>query len=220
MCFSVESLLDLNELDAKDIFKDVNKPWEVMDKINAFILEYAKTLPNDFERIGESVWVGRGTTIEKSASIKGPVIIGYNCEVRHSAYIRGNVIVGNHVVIGNSTELKNTILFNHAKVPHFNYVSDSILGFKSHLGAGVIISNLKSDGTPVKIKCEANVFETGLRKFGAIVGDFAEVGCNSVLNPGTVLGKNSTVYPLCAVRGAVPQNSIMKSTNEIVAKES
>jgi NDP-sugar pyrophosphorylase family protein len=218
MNFSVSDLLNLNELDAKAIFEGVKNPWEVLSKINAFILEYAKTLPNDYERIGEFVWVGKGTTIEKSALIKGPAIIGHNCEIRHCAYIRGNVIIGNNVVVGNSTEVKNAILFNRVQVPHFNYVSDSILGFKSHLGAGVITSNLKSDGTLVKVKHEGNIIETGLRKFGAIIGDSAEVGCNAVLNPGTILGKNSIVYPLCSVRGIIPENSIMKNSGEIVVR--
>jgi NDP-sugar pyrophosphorylase family protein len=219
MNFSVSDLLNLNELDAKAIFEGVKNPWEVLSKINAFILEYAKTLPNDYERIGEFVWVGKGTTIEKSALIKGPAIIGHNCEIRHCAYIRGNVIIGNNVVVGNSTEVKNAILFNRVQVPHFNYVSDSILGFKSHLGAGVITSNLKSDGTLVKVKHEGNIIDTGLRKFGAIIGDSAEVGCNAVLNPGTILGKNSIVYPLCSVRGIIPENSIMKNSGEIVVRK-
>ncbi|HAE43712.1 MAG TPA: UDP-N-acetylglucosamine pyrophosphorylase [Clostridiales bacterium] len=218
MNLSVSNLLDLNEFDARHIFDDVDKPWDVLTKINSFILEYAKTLPSDFERIAEDVWVGQGTTIEKTALIKGPAIIGYNCEIRHCAYIRGNVILGNHVVVGNSTEVKNAVLFNRVQVPHFNYVSDSVLGFKAHLGAGVITSNLKSDGTLVKVKDETSVIETGLRKFGAIIGDFAEVGCNAVLNPGTILGRNCVVYPLTSIRGVVPENSIMKNSGEIVMK--
>lgn len=218
MSISVETLLDLKELDAKAIFDDVNDPWEVLKKINTFILAYAKSLPDDFERIEENVWVGKGTVIEKSAMIKGPAIIGYNCEIRHSAYIRGNVIIGNHVIVGNSTEVKNAILFNRVQVPHFNYVSDSVLGFKSHLGAGVITSNLRSDGALVKVKHESNVIETDLRKFGAIVGDCAEVGCNTVLNPGSILGRNCIVYPLCSVRGTIPENSLLKSSGEIVVR--
>lgn len=216
MGISVDDLLTLSELDAQAIFEGIINPWEVLTKINAFILEYAKTLPEDYEKIGENVWVGKGTTIEKSALINGPAIIGYNCEIRHNAYIRGNVIIGNNVVVGNSTEVKNSILFNRVQVPHFNYVSDSVLGFKAHLGAGVITSNLKSDGTLVKVKYEASIIETGLRKFGAIIGDSAEVGCNTVLNPGTILGKGSIVYPLCSVRGCVPENSILKNTGEVV----
>ena len=215
---SVSNLLDLNELDARAIFDDVNHPWEVLTTINAFILEYAKSLPDDFEEIDDQVWVGKGTYIEKSALIKGPAIIGYNCEIRHCAFIRGNVIIGNNVIVGNSTEVKNAILFNRVQVPHFNYVSDSVLGFKAHLGAGVITSNLKSDGTFVKVKLGENIIETGLRKFSAIIGDYAEVGCNTVLNPGTLLGRSSIVYPLCSVRGVIPENSILKNTGEIVER--
>lgn len=218
MSLLVTDLLDLNEIDAKSIFENVNYPWEVLSKIKTFIFEYINTLPDDFENIGDDIWVGKGTTIEKSALIKGPAVIGYNCEIRHSAYIRGNVIIGNNVVVGNSTEVKNAILFNRVQIPHFNYVSDSVLGYKAHLGAGVITSNLKSDGTLVKVKFGSSTMETGLRKFGAIIGDFAEVGCNAVLNPGTILGKNSIVYPLCSVRGVIPENSIMKSASDIVLK--
>lgn len=219
MSISVNELFTLRELDAQAIFEGIKYPWEVLTKINAFILEYAKTLPKDFERIDEFVWVGKGTTIEKSALIKGPAIIGYNCEIRHCAYIRGNVIIGNNVVVGNSTELKNSILFNKVQVPHYNYVSDSILGYKAHLGAGAITSNLKSNDTLVKVKCGDDIIETGLRKFGAILGDSAEVGCNAVLNPGTILGKDCIVYPLSSVRGYVPENSILKNSGEIIDKK-
>lgn len=219
MSISVNELFTLRELDAQTIFEGIKYPWEVLTKINAFILEYAKTLPKDFERIDEFVWVGKGTTIEKSALIKGPAIIGYNCEIRHCAYIRGNVIIGNNVVVGNSTELKNSILFNKVQVPHYNYVSDSILGYKAHLGAGAITSNLKSNDTLVKVKCGDDIIETGLRKFGAILGDSAEVGCNAVLNPGTILGKDCIVYPLSSVRGYVPENSILKNSGEIIDKK-
>ncbi len=219
MGISLEELLTLSELDAQAIFDGVKNPWEVLTKMESFILAYAKTLPDDYEKIGEDIWVGKGTTIEKSALIKGPAIIGYNCEIRHSAYIRGNVIIGNDAVVGNSTELKNCILFNRVQVPHFNYVSDSILGFKAHLGAGVITSNLKSDGSLVTVKYDSKNIETGLRKFGAIIGDHAEVGCNSVLNPGTILGKNSIVYPLCSVRGYVPENCILKNNGEMVERK-
>ena len=218
MGISLEELLTLSELDAQAIFDGVKNPWEVLTKMDAFILAYAKTLPDDYEKIGEDIWLGKGTTIEKSALIKGPAIIGYNCEIRHSAYIRGKVIIGNDAVVGNSTELKNCILFNRVQVPHFNYVSDSILGFKAHLGAGVITSNLKSDGSLVTVKYDSKNIETGLRKFGAIIGDHAEVGCNAVLNPGTILGKNSIVYPLCSVRGYVPENRILKNNGEMVER--
>lgn len=219
MKVSVNELLNIEELDARAIFEGVKYPWEALTEIKDFIFEYAKNLPSDFERIKEFVWVGKGTTIEKNVLIKGPAIIGYNCQIRHSAYIRENVIIGNDVVIGNSSEIKNSILFNKVQVPHYNYVGDSILGYKSHLGAGAITSNLKSDGTLVKVKYEKDIIETGLRKFGAIVGDLAEVGCNSVLNPGTIIGKDSIVYPLSSVRGYIPEKSILKSTGEIVHRK-
>jgi UDP-N-acetylglucosamine diphosphorylase / glucose-1-phosphate thymidylyltransferase / UDP-N-acetylgalactosamine diphosphorylase / glucosamine-1-phosphate N-acetyltransferase / galactosamine-1-phosphate N-acetyltransferase len=215
----IDELLNIEELDARTIFEGVKYPWEVLSKIKNFIFEYAKNLPDDFERIEEFVWVGKGTTIEKSVLIKGPAIIGYNCEIRHSAYIRDNVIIGNDVVVGNSTEIKNSILFNKVQVPHYNYVGDSILGYKAHLGAGVIISNLKSDGTLVKVKYGTDNIETGLRKFGTIVGDLSEVGCNSVLNPGTIIGKNSIIYPLSSVRGYIPEKSILKNNGEIVERK-
>ena len=218
MNLTVESLFNLNECDERSIFDGVTYPWEVLPKIKAFLLEFAKTLPDDFERIDEFVWIGKGTTIERTALIKGPAIIGRNCEIRQCAYIRENVIIGDGAVIGNSTELKNSLLFNKAQVPHFNYVGDSILGYRAHLGAGVICSNLKSNGGTVRIKEGGECIETGLRKFGAMVGDSAEVGCNSVLNPGTVIGRNSIVYPLTPVRGVVPENHILKNNGELVAR--
>lgn len=219
MNISVDELLNIEELDTRAIFEGVKYPWEALTKIKDFIFEYAKNLPGDFERIEEFVWVGKGTTIEKSVLIKGPAIIGYNCEIRHSAYIRENVIIGNGVVVGNSTEIKNSILFNKVQVPHYNYVGDSILGYKSHLGAGAITSNLKSDGTLVKVKYGTDNIETGLRKLGAILGDLSEVGCNSVLNPGTIIGKDSIIYPLSSVRGYIPEKSILKDNGEIVERK-
>jgi len=219
MNISVDELLNIEELDTRAIFEGVKYPWEALTKIKNFIFEYAKNLPGDFERIEEFVWVGKGTTIEKGVLIKGPAIIGYNCEIRYSAYIRENVIIGNDVVVGNSTEIKNSILFNKVQVPHYNYVGDSILGYKAHLGAGVIISNLKSNGTLVKVKYGTDNIQTGLRKFGAIVGDLSEVGCNSVLNPGTIIGKDSIVYPLSSVRGYIPERSILKNNGEIVERK-
>ncbi len=214
----VENLLNLAECFEKAIFNNVKYPWDALPRIKTFLLEFSKNLPGEFEQIDQYIWVGKGTTIEKSALIKGPAIIGRNCEIRQGAYIRENVLLGDGVVIGNSTELKNSLLFNKAQVPHFNYVGDSILGFKAHLGAGVICSNLKSNGEIVRVKVGADYIETNLRKFGAIVGDHAEVGCNSVLNPGTVIGRNSIVYPLTPVRGFVPDNHILKSTGELVPK--
>jgi NDP-sugar pyrophosphorylase family protein len=218
MNLTVESLFDLNECYEKSIFDGVKYPWEIFSRIKSFLIEFSKNLSKDFERIDEFVWVGKGTTIEKTVLIKGPAIIGYNCEIRQSAFIRENVLIGNEVVVGNSTEIKNSLLFNRVQVPHFNYVGDSILGCKAHLGAGVICSNLKSNGQPVRVKDSTECIETGLRKFGALIGDYAEVGCNSVLNPGTVIGKNSIVYPLTPVRGYVPEKHILKNNGELVSR--
>jgi len=218
MKITTDSLFNLDQFFAKSIFDNLNHPWEVLPKIKPFILEFSKTLPKDFERIDEYVWVGKGTKIERSVLIKGPAIIGYDCELRHSAFIRENVIIGNNVVVGNSTELKNSIMFNNSQAPHFNYIGDSVLGYKAHIGAGVVLSNLKSNGTMVKIKIGDDYIETGLRKFGAMVGDNAEVGCNSVLNPGTIIGKGSIVYPLSSVRGYIPENYILKSNGVLVEK--
>jgi NDP-sugar pyrophosphorylase family protein len=218
MDVSVESLFGDSEREAWSILSGVKYPWDALTKLKVFIMEYAGRLPDDYERIGEFVWVGKGSVIEKSAMIKGPAIIGRDCEIRHSAYIRENVLIGDHVVVGNSTEIKNSILMNNAQAPHFNYVGDSILGYKAHIGAGVILSNLKSTGGTVKVTHNNESIETGLRKFGAILGDNVEVGCNSVLNPGTVIGKNSIIYPLSSVRGFIPENSIYKSGDNITAK--
>lgn len=215
----VQSLFDVNECFEKSIFENVKYPWEILTRIKTFLIEFSKSLPKDFERISEFVWVGKGTTIESTATIKGPAIIGYNCEIRHCAFIRENVIIGNEAVVGNSTELKNSLLFNNVQVPHYNYIGDSILGYKAHLGAGVILSNLKSIGETVKIRDETEYIETGLRKFGAMIGDYAEIGCNSVLNPGAVIGKNSIIYPLTSVRGYIPENYILKNTGELIPKK-
>jgi NDP-sugar pyrophosphorylase family protein len=218
MAVTVDSLFGSAVLEAFPVFDGLRYPWEALAKLKAFILEYSARLPGDYERIAEFVWVGKGTVIEKSVLIKGPAIIGRDCELRHSAFIRENVLIGDHAVVGNSTEIKNSILMTGAQAPHFNYVGDSILGHKAHIGAGVILSNLKSDGSNIRVKYNNETIETGLRKFGAILGDNAEVGCNSVLNPGTVIGKNSTVYPLSSVRGVIPENSIYKSGGQIAAK--
>lgn len=219
MEFTTERLLNLAECFEKSIFDGLQYPWEALKEIKSFLLEFAKGLPGDFERIDEFVWVGSGTKIEKTAMIKGPAIIGHDCEIRHCAFIRENVIIGNECVIGNSTELKNSLLFNKVQVPHYNYVGDSILGYKAHLGAGVICSNLKSDGTAVRLTYNGGCIETGLRKFGAVVGDNVEVGCNSVLNPGTVIGRNSRIYPLTPVRGFIPENHILKNNNVLVSRK-
>jgi NDP-sugar pyrophosphorylase family protein len=213
-----KSLFDLHQTIASGIFDKITYAWEVLPRIKAYIVELAGGLPKDFERIDENVWVGKGTTIEKTAMIKGPAIIGYDCEIRHAAYIRGSAIIGNGAVVGNSTEIKNSILFNEAKVPHFNYIGDSVLGYQAHLGAGVILSNVKSAKDQVKVNNGGETMETGLKKFGALIGDLVEVGCNSVLNPGTIVGPETNIYPLTMVRGIIPAQSIMKHDGSVVRK--
>jgi NDP-sugar pyrophosphorylase family protein len=216
---TITSLLDLNETIAADIFTGCTYPWEVLGKIKAFILELGPTLPVDeYNRVGEDIWIAKSAKVAPSASIDGPAIIGKDAQIRHCAYIRGSAIVGDGAVVGNSTELKNVILFNKVQVPHYNYVGDSILGYKAHMGAGSITSNVKSDKTLVVARAGNEVIETGLKKFGAILGDNVEVGCNSVLNPGTIVGRSSNVYPLSMVRGYVPEASIYKKAGEVVEK--
>lgn len=214
----IENMLTLEETIAKDLFDGATYPWEVLPKIGDFIMELGKTLPEDkFEKIGDNVWIAKSATVFPSAYIQGPCIIDEEAEVRHCAFIRGNAIVGKGAVVGNSTELKNVVLFNKVQVPHYNYVGDSILGFRSHMGAGSITSNFKSDKSQVWVHGEEEL-ETGLRKFGAMLGDDVEVGCNSVLNPGTVVCKNSNIYPVSCVRGVVPADSIYKNKTEIIKK--
>ncbi len=213
----VENLLNLSETIAKDIFNGVEYPWEVLPRIGEFIKELGKGLsPDEFYQIAENIWVSKHAKIAPSANINGPVIICKGAEIRHCAYIRGNAIIGENSVVGNSTELKNVILFNKVQVPHYNYIGDSVLGYKAHTGAGAITSNVKSNKTLVTISTTDGQIKTGLKKFGAIIGDNVEVGCNSVMNPGTVLGRNSIVYPLSMVRGYVPENSIYKKQGDIV----
>ena len=214
----IENMLTLEETIAKDLFDGAIYPWEVLPKIGDFIMELGKTLPEDkFEKVGDNVWIAKSATVFPSAYIQGPCIIDEEAEVRHCAFIRGNAIVGKGAVVGNSTELKNVVLFNKVQVPHYNYVGDSILGFRSHMGAGSITSNFKSDKSQVWVHGEEEL-ETGLRKFGAMLGDDVEVGCNSVLNPGTVVCKNSNIYPVSCVRGVVPADSIYKNKTEIIKK--
>ena len=194
-------------------------PWEALPKIGAFILELGATLSEEeYEKRGENIWIARSAKVAPTASITGPCIIGKDTEVRHCAFIRGNALVGDGAVVGNSTELKNVILFNKVQVPHYNYVGDSILGYKSHMGAGSITSNVKSDKLLVKVHTPEGDIETGIKKFGAMIGDEVEVGCGSVLNPGTVIGKNTNIYPLSSVRGVVPANSIYKKQGEVAEK--
>jgi len=216
---SSELFSDLSQTMAKELIEKYEYPWEVLPHIKDFILEIGKTLSEDeYEKRGEDVWVAKSAKVAPTAYINGPTIIGPDAEIRHCAFIRGSAIVGSQSVVGNSTELKNVIIFNNVQVPHYNYVGDSVLGYRSHMGAGSITSNVKSDKTLVTIKTEEGVIETGLKKFGAMLGDYVEVGCNSVLNPGTVIGPHSNVYPLSMVRGHVPANSIYKNKNEVVAK--
>ena len=217
--FKISNLYDLNETIAAELLQTAEYPWELLPKISAFILELGAKLPKDtYTEIKEHVWVADSAPIAPTACRNGPASIDEDAEVRHCAFIRGNAIVGKGAVVGNSTELKNVILFNKVQVPHYNYVGDSILGFKAHMGAGSITSNVKSDKTLVVVKNQEERVETGLKKFGAMLGDHVEVGCNSVLNPGTVIGRESNIYPTSMVRGCVPAHSIFKKTGEIVAR--
>lgn len=218
--FMIKNLYDLNETIAADLFTGFLYPWEVLPKISAFILELGEKLPTDkFEKKGENVWIAKSAKVFDSANINGPCIIDEEAEVRQCAYIRGNAIVGKGAVVGNSTELKNVILFNKVQVPHYNYVGDSILGYKAHMGAGSITSNVKSDKTLVAMQSDLGNIETGIKKVGAMLGDNVEVGCNSVLNPGTVIGRESNVYPVSCVRGYIPPHSIYKKQDDIVKKQ-
>lgn len=215
----IKNLYNLEQTIAKDIFEGVTYPWEVLPKIEEFIISLGKTLDkNEYEEKGENIWIAKSAKVAPTAYIAGPAIIGKNAEIRHCAFVRGKAIVGEGAVVGNSTELKNVILFNKVQVPHYNYVGDSILGYKSHMGAGSITSNVKSDKKLVIVKNGKEQIETGLKKFGAMLGDEVEVGCGSVLNPGTVIGKHTNIYPLSSVRGVVPEHSIYKNKNEIVEK--
>lgn len=217
--FTIEKLLDLKETMAAELFEGKTYPWEVLPEIKDFILKLGKTLdPDEYEYREGDIWIAKSAKIAPTACINGPAIIGKDTEVRHCAFIRGNAIVGEDCVVGNSTELKNVALFNCVQVPHYNYVGDAVLGYKSHMGAGSICSNVKSDKQLVVVKDGEEKIETGLKKFGAMLGDHVEVGCGSVLNPGTVIGRNSNIYPLSPVRGCVPADSIYKSRTEIVSK--
>lgn len=215
----IKELYNLNETIAKELLESVTYPWEALPKIADFIVEIGNKLdPEKYEKKGENIWIAKSAKVAPTAYINGPAIIGEDAEIRHCAFIRGKAIVGNGAVVGNSTELKNVILFNKVQVPHYNYVGDSILGYKSHMGAGSITSNVKSDKKLVVVKNGKEQIETGIKKFGAMLGDEVEVGCGSVLNPGSVIGKNTNIYPLSSVRGVVPKNSIYKNKNEVVEK--
>ena len=215
-----ELFQDFNRTIASVLFEENTYPWEVLPKIHDFIMEVGMLLSKDeYEEVKEHVWVAKSAMVAPTAYINGPAIIGPDAEIRHCAFIRGNAIVGEGAVVGNSTELKNVILFDKVQVPHYNYVGDSILGYKSHMGAGSICSNVKSDKKLVIVKDGEEKIETGLKKFGAMLADHVEVGCGSVLNPGTVIGRNTNIYPLSPVRGCVPANSIYKNKDEIVTKK-
>ena len=212
-------LYDLSHTLARDMLAECEYPWQALSKIKDTVLAIGATLPADeYDNPAEGIWIAKSATVAPSATINPPCIIGKDTEVRTGAFVRGSVIVGERCVVGNSCELKNAILFDCVQVPHFNYVGDSILGYRSHTGAGAITSNVKSDKSLVKVLTDDGYVETGLKKFGAMLGDFVEVGCNSVLNPGTVVGRNTNIYPLSSVRGTVPPDSIYKSREDIVIK--
>ncbi len=216
----VKNMYDLNETIAAQLFAGADYPWEVLGKISDFIINLGNSLDSSrYENRGENIWIAKSAKVAPTACLNGPLIIDEEAEIRHCAFIRGSAIVGKGAVVGNSTELKNVVIFNSVQVPHYNYVGDSILGYKSHMGAGSITSNVKSDKTLVTVKNGSEVIETGLKKFGAMIGDYVEVGCNSVLNPGTVVGRHTNIYPLSMVRGVIPSNSIYKNKNEIVEKQ-
>lgn len=215
----INDLYDLSKTIAAAVFDGCTYPWEILPKLKDFILELGETLDKEkFEKRGEDIWIARSAKVFDSAYIAGPCIIDEQAEVRHCAFIRGSAIVGKGSVVGNSTELKNCLIFDSVQVPHYNYVGDSVLGYKSHMGAGSITSNVKSDKTLVKVTENGERIDTGLKKFGAMLGEYVEVGCGSVLNPGTVIGSHSNIYPLSSVRGTVPAGSIYKNAGEIVKK--
>lgn len=218
--YSIDQLFDLNHTLAKEYLKQFTYPWEALKGIKEMIISLGQSLSKDeYEEIEQNVWVHKTAKVAPTAFLGSPCIIGAETEVRHCAFIRGSALVGNNCVVGNSVELKNVILFDNVQTPHYNYVGDSILGYKSHMGAGSITSNVKSDKTAVCVGSGDERINTGLKKTGAMLGDFVEVGCNSVLNPGTVIGRHTNVYPLSCVRGVIPAHSIYKTGGVIVAKE-
>lgn len=216
---TIRDLYDLNETIGAELFEGLTYPWEALPKIGEFIKKLGGTLSEEeYEKVGDDVWIARSAHVFPSAYIHGPAIIGKGAEVRHCAFIRGNALVGENAVVGNSTELKNVVLFNRVQVPHYNYVGDSILGYRAHMGAGSITSNVKSDKKLVRVHTPEGDIETGIKKFGAMVGDGVEVGCGSILNPGTVIGRETNIYPLSSVRGVVPEHSIYKKQGEVAEK--
>ena len=215
----IVNLYDLTQTIATELFEGLTYPWEALPKISAFIKTLGESLDAArFERRGDEIWVAKSAVVAPTASLHGPLIIDEEAQIRHCAFIRGSAIVGKGSVVGNSTELKNVVLFNAVQVPHYNYVGDSILGYKSHMGAGSITSNVKSDKTLVVVKDGNEKIETGLKKFGGMLGDYVEVGCGSVINPGSVIGRHTNIYPLSSVRGVIAANSIYKKQGEIAAK--
>ncbi len=215
----INALFDMSNTIAKELFEGKTYPFELLPEISDFILKLGEKLPEDkYEKRGENIWVAKSASVAPTACLNGPLIIDEGAEIRHCAFIRGNAIVGKNAVVGNSTELKNVILFDKVQVPHYNYVGDSILGFQSHMGAGSITSNVKSDKTLVEVKVNGEIVKTGLKKMGAILGDKVEVGCGSILNPGSIIGANTNIYPLSSVRGYIPSGSIYKKQGEIAAK--
>ena len=216
--YKIAEMLDLEHTIAAELFSGKTYAWEVLPEIKAFILKLGPTLPeSEFDHPAEDVWIAKDAKVFPSAHIGGPCIIDHEAEVRHCAFIRGSAIVGKGCVVGNAVELKNVVLFDKVQTPHYNYVGDSVLGYKAHMGAGSITSNVKSDKTLVVVKGDVNI-ETGLKKFGAILGDNVEVGCNSVLNPGSVIGRRASIYPTSSVRGVVPEDSIYKAKDNIVKR--
>ena len=219
MDFKNIDLYDVSKTIAKELIMSKEYPWEVLTEIKKYIIRLGNELSVEkYEKIGEDIWIAKTARIAKTVEINGPCIIDENAEIRHCAYIRGSAIIGKECVVGNSTELKNCILFDNVQVPHFNYVGDSILGYKSHMGAGAVTSNVKSDKTLVEVKASDSIIKTGLKKLGAMLGDNVEVGCNSVLCPGTIIGKNTNIYPLSMVRGVVGENKIFKNKGQIIDK--
>lgn len=215
----IADLFDLEHTKAKPLLLKYEYPWQALSEIGNFIIEYGRSLAEDeYNEISENVWVSKSAKIAPTACIEAPAVIAAGTQVRHGAYIRGKVLIGENCVIGNSTELKNVIVFDNAQIPHFNYVGDSILGYCSHMGAGSITSNIKQNKQGIVIRAGKDVYETGLRKIGAMIGDFVEIGCNSVLNPGVIVGRNTNVYPLSMVRGYVPENSVYKKQGEVTEK--
>lgn len=216
----IKELYDLSQTIAGEYLSQFTYPWEALDGIKAYIKELGPTLdPKVFEQRGADIWVAKSATVAPTACLNGPLIIDEDAEIRHCAFIRGSAIIGKGSVVGNSTEIKNDIIFNSVQVPHYNYVGDSILGYKSHMGAGSITSNVKSDKSLVVVKDGAAEIATGRKKFGAMLGDYVEVGCNSVLNPGTVIGRHTNIYPLSSVRGVIPPDSIYKKRGDVVTKK-